>query len=103
MRDTICDFFNNENTMPDDLLLFYYSGHGIYDDATIPIAISVITETFAILCPANIPSSIRLVVGSEGEVWVPLNFGFCCDIVESKFTFALSPSTAYYYSINELL
>lgn len=31
MRETIYDFFNNDNTMPDDLLLFYYSGHGIYN------------------------------------------------------------------------
>jgi hypothetical protein len=31
MRDTVYDFFNDESTRPDDLLLFYYSGHGIPD------------------------------------------------------------------------
>ena len=32
--------------------------------STIPIPISVITENFAILCPANIPSSTRFVAWS---------------------------------------
>jgi uncharacterized caspase-like protein len=40
MRDTVYDFFNNENIMPDDLLLFYYSGHGIYDDGDLYLATS---------------------------------------------------------------
>src|SRR5215207_139597 len=40
MRDTIYDFFNNENSMPDDLLLFYYSGHGIYDDGDLYLTTS---------------------------------------------------------------
>ncbi|MFY9869040.1 MAG: caspase family protein [Candidatus Nitrosopolaris sp.] len=31
MRDAIVDFFNNEEVKPDDMLLFYYSGHGIPD------------------------------------------------------------------------
>ncbi|MGB6590998.1 MAG: caspase family protein, partial [Candidatus Nitrosopolaris sp.] len=31
MRDVIVDFFNNEEVKPDDMLLFYYSGHGIPD------------------------------------------------------------------------
>jgi YVTN family beta-propeller protein len=31
MRDTIVDFFNNKDVKPDDMLLFYYSGHGIPD------------------------------------------------------------------------
>jgi uncharacterized caspase-like protein len=31
MRDSIYDFFSDQNTKPDDLLLFYYSGHGVPD------------------------------------------------------------------------
>ena len=31
MRDAIIDFFRNKNIQPRDLLLFYYSGHGILD------------------------------------------------------------------------
>jgi DNA segregation ATPase FtsK/SpoIIIE, S-DNA-T family len=29
MKDAIVDFFQNEDVKPDDMLLFYYSGHGI--------------------------------------------------------------------------
>lgn len=29
MRDAIHDFFDNTDTIADDMLLFYYSGHGI--------------------------------------------------------------------------
>ena len=29
MRDAIVDFFQNEDVKPEDMLLFYYSGHGI--------------------------------------------------------------------------
>ncbi|MGH9953970.1 MAG: caspase family protein, partial [Nitrososphaeraceae archaeon] len=31
LRDSIYDFFNNENIKPNDMLLFYYSGHGLPD------------------------------------------------------------------------
>ena len=31
MRDAIIDFFRNRNVKPRDMLLFYYSGHGILD------------------------------------------------------------------------
>jgi DNA segregation ATPase FtsK/SpoIIIE, S-DNA-T family len=31
MKDAIVDFFQNEEVKPDDMLLFYYSGHGIRD------------------------------------------------------------------------
>ena len=31
MRDAIYDFFDNRNTKADDILVFYYSGHGIPD------------------------------------------------------------------------
>jgi Flp pilus assembly protein TadD len=36
MRDTIVDFFNNKEVKPDDMLLFYYSGHGIPDESGKP-------------------------------------------------------------------
>jgi tetratricopeptide (TPR) repeat protein len=32
MRDTIYDFFSDENINPTDTLLFYFSGHGVPDD-----------------------------------------------------------------------
>jgi uncharacterized caspase-like protein len=31
LRDSIYDFFSDEHTKPDDMLLFYYSGHGVPD------------------------------------------------------------------------
>jgi len=31
MRDAIIDFFRNRNVRPRDMLLFYYSGHGVLD------------------------------------------------------------------------
>jgi YVTN family beta-propeller protein len=36
MRDTIVDFFSNKDVKPEDMLLFYYSGHGIPDQGGKP-------------------------------------------------------------------
>jgi YVTN family beta-propeller protein len=36
MRDAIVDFFQNEDVRPEDMLLFYYSGHGIPDQGGKP-------------------------------------------------------------------
>ncbi len=32
MRDSIYDFFTDKNIKPDDMLVFYYSGHGVPDE-----------------------------------------------------------------------
>jgi len=67
MKDAIVDFFQNEEVKPDDMLLFYYSGHGIREGVNTYLSPSEINPKLPIKRGFSF-KDLRTVIEDPGSV-----------------------------------